>query len=424
MSSRKPPSQRDPEYLLARTALSLRQVVGGSSRMANNTPVTSSARQMAQLRGAPRPATPSGGSGAPRPATVVVAASDSTAGCQVGADVVCTGTADQSAINAAISGLTDAYSLLLLPGTYHFTDRLPIEPDYSTISGPGSTIHYLTPYAMSRPAVVLDGAGTSARDLTIVIDPTCPGQPRGINVWGNQSRAERVQVLGGGVCAYGIDISAPFAGATGCFVSDAYTSYAMSDVGCSLTDSTSSGSVTGVEVYGQDNRVEGCTFYGGTVAGGMGDGIYLDRGGALRALVVGNSVTTHYVGIDAGARECVITGNIVSLSQRTGIDSYGRDTKVSENHVSGSSQETDNTYANILVGGSHGIDDDQSVTGNTCRAQTADKFGALSGNSAKYGLSVTGTGVFVSHNDLLGGGATAAYSDSGTGTVTGAANRT
>jgi hypothetical protein len=66
MSSRKPPSQRDPEFVLARTVTSLRQVVGASSRMANNTPVTSAARQLAQLRGAPRP---SGGGDTTHPGT-------------------------------------------------------------------------------------------------------------------------------------------------------------------------------------------------------------------------------------------------------------------------------------------------------------------------------------------------------------------
>lgn len=69
-------------------------------------------------------------------ASVVIAASNSTTEAKAAADVVCTGTADQNAINAAIVGLpASGGKILLRAGQYNLTGPVVIDRDYVDIEG-------------------------------------------------------------------------------------------------------------------------------------------------------------------------------------------------------------------------------------------------------------------------------------------------
>ncbi len=77
---------------------------------------------------------------APRQATLVVAASDSTS--KGGADLVCTGTADQTAINTLIAAQTGPVQIFFRAGTYTLTDEIVVNKNFITLQGETSP-HFL-----------------------------------------------------------------------------------------------------------------------------------------------------------------------------------------------------------------------------------------------------------------------------------------
>ncbi|MCW2674779.1 MAG: hypothetical protein JWP14_3368 [Frankiales bacterium] len=341
-----------------------------------------------------------------RPASVVVAASDSTPECKAGADIVCPGTSDQAAIQAAYDAAGAGASVLLLPGSYSFDSRLNITEDYSQITGPGAVI------TVHSTRLRLTGAHSTISDLTII---SAGSGCRGVDVWGDFGLAHNVHVSGdtGGSLSLGIDLSAQAASAIGCHVDKAFTAFGLDDDRCSVIACRGEGNVVGASVYGTECIVADCILIGGAIGGSRGDGIFVNSASSTtRDRFTGNTIVGHYVGIDCGGWLALIANNTVADSQRQGIDCYGRDSKVANNIVTGSSAETDNTYSNIRVT-THGTGNErQSVFGNTARKQTV----SGTGNSAKYGLELDGVDIYASHNDLKSGGATADFIDLGSGT--------
>ena len=70
-------------------------------------------------------------------AAIIVAASDSSASAKARADVVCTGTNDHVAINAAIDSLTAGGTVLFRTGTYNLASAIVIDRDWVTLQGEG-----------------------------------------------------------------------------------------------------------------------------------------------------------------------------------------------------------------------------------------------------------------------------------------------
>ncbi len=70
---------------------------------------------------------------APRQATYVVAASDSAN--EAGAHLICTGTADQVAINALIAAQTGPVQIFFRAGTYTLTDEIVVNKSFITLQG-------------------------------------------------------------------------------------------------------------------------------------------------------------------------------------------------------------------------------------------------------------------------------------------------
>lgn len=86
-----------------------------------------------------------GGGGGGKPyATLVVAASNSTATGAASADYVCDGVADQTEINAAIAALTVGGRIILLEGTYNLTATITLASNL-TIEGQGASTVLSTP---------------------------------------------------------------------------------------------------------------------------------------------------------------------------------------------------------------------------------------------------------------------------------------
>lgn len=122
-----------------------------------------------------------------------------------------------------------------------------------------------------------------------------------------------------------------------------------------------------------------------------------------------------------------IANNTVRYNGRSGIYMRGLSatdlilsTLIDGNVCIGNGQSADNTYDNIEV---TQLADGISILNNICRI--GDRV-----NSPRYGVAIftagglsTVTNTLVSNNDLLNGGATAGYNDSGTGTVILGGNR-
>jgi parallel beta-helix repeat protein len=126
----------------------------------------------------------------------------------------------------------------------------------------------------------------------------------------------------------------------------------------------------------------------------------------------GNGVPSAYAGIYVWSlsHNNIVIGNIVRGSGASGICiSTSNNNVVSGNFCTENSQETGNTYDDILIEGS----DRNNVEGNVCRA------GALV-KKPQYGINITsGTGNMLTDNDLYNDGfGTGTLRDAGTATIT------
>jgi parallel beta-helix repeat protein len=127
--------------------------------------------------------------------------------------------------------------------------------------------------------------------------------------------------------------------------------------------------------------------------------------------VQGNGIPSAYAGIYvwSSGHGNTVSGNIVRGSGASGICISTSDNNVvSGNFCTENSQETGNTYDDILIAGSNR----NNVEGNVCRA------GALA-NKPQYGINITsGTGNMVTDNDLYNDGfGTGTLADAGITTI-------
>ena len=120
--------------------------------------------------------------------------------------------------------------------------------------------------------------------------------------------------------------------------------------------------------------------------------------------------------IGINALNNTITGNVVQYNGEGGIEICGDNNIISSNIVGSNSQNTDNTYDNIII---YSDSNYNNIQNNICRK------GSLA-NKPCYGINIFTSdcnGNIVTNNDLYDSGVTGSFSDSGTGTIMVAGNR-
>ena len=176
---------------------------------------------------------------------------------------------------------------------------------------------------------------------------------------------------------------------------------------CSVIGNVCTANLRGMEViYGFSSAVAGNTCSGNTQSG-----IYIYQ--TFYNAFSGNTCASNgYSGIEFNTgTHNNITGNVCRLNGRHGIDVYHtHNNAILGNTCSENSQNTDNTYDDIILDGS----DYNNIQGNTCRA--GDET-----NKPRYGINISDATCNenkVINNDLYDDGfGTAPYNDSGTGTI-------
>lgn len=415
-----------------------------------------------------------GGGGGPVAATLVVAASNSSQRGKDLADYVCDGVSDQVEINNALAALGAVGGcVLLLEGTYIVDGPINV-PSNATLAGQGwGTIIKIKDALNANINVVQNADQTNGNTRIVLRDFTIDGN-KANNTTGTQHgiylskttypsvsrllvsncrtngiylRESSNSTVTGNICwgqaYYGIFLNY---GSGNVVVGNICHQNGRS--GIQLGD-TSGNVVTG-------NTCRESPYYGiyltncsyNTIAGNtclanktdiQGDGIYLTsstnntvtgntcQGSGCSGIflyssslntLTGNTCVGNNHGVYPNASsQNTIAGNTCRSNNRFGIYLYAS----SNNTVTGNtclenSQAANATYDNIYIGGDS---DYNNVQANTCRA------GILT-NKPRYGIYI-GTadcdGNLVTNNDLYQGGATGAFSDAGTGTVTAAGNR-
>lgn len=357
---------------------------------------------------------PSGGN---KPyATIVIAAADSTAVDRANADFVCSGTGDDATINAAIAAISSSVGgkVLLLEGTFNCTSSITINKARCHLQGLGE--------------------GTFVK--------ATGGVTNLVNITANNVRVSHLWVWGNALATNGIRVQN---GATEATVESCYVSQCSSGIfvngsvpvrpriiGCTVVtcsshainvqsadsavivgnmarSSTGSGSGIRISAAGESGHVVA----GNDCEANAGSGIEI-AGSSTGSVVANNTCrgnTTSGIKISSSSAYWHVTGNLCARNGAHGIDADDAtnvDCTIDGNFCRDNSRGSASTYDGIIVGGT-----DMTVTGNRCRKGT-------SGNTQKYGIEVTanGTTVLVVNNDLKNGGATSAYSDSGTSTAT------
>ena len=106
-------------------------------------------------------------------ATVIVAASDSTAADRASADYVCDGAADDATIKEAIGSLDPSYPpavggrVLLLEGTYTLADTMTIFEDRVSLLGMGSSTILDATGLSASSAILLTGDNVTLQDFRL-----------------------------------------------------------------------------------------------------------------------------------------------------------------------------------------------------------------------------------------------------------------
>lgn len=100
-----------------------------------------------------------------RTATIVLAASDSSAQDQAEADVVCVGVADDVAINAAIQAAGKSTTIFLHKGTYHISSSINLDQDGQIFGGAGWAFD-LNDMSVTGVKIVCDSDMTNSLHVT------------------------------------------------------------------------------------------------------------------------------------------------------------------------------------------------------------------------------------------------------------------
>lgn len=300
-------------------------------------------------------------SGYPSPATIVVAASNSTTRGKTRADYTCTGTGDQATIQTAISALpATGGCIILLEGTYNLSGGISLIAN-TLLQGQGrSTILKLANGTSGNTRLISGAHGATVCDLAIDGNSVQgDGENAGIYSYGtNAFKARRVDIYN--VYGHGIEVcggeSSPIA---------SYTSVRDCSIsGCALH---------GIYLHGNTaiTDISDCLLFSNTL-----DGVRITDASVVIV------------------RDCQVFAN---YQHGINLEDNNEDGGVYNCAGLGNGQQTTNTYSNIRVNGSSGF----TVQGNRCNKA----YGAL-GSMSKSGIEVTidSSYTFVANNHLQSGG--------------------
>ncbi len=386
-----------------------------------------------------------------RTATFVVAASNSSAVGKAIADYVCDGGSDQIEINAALSALgSTGGRVLLLEGTFIVDGPINV-PSNATLAGQGWGTVIKIKDALNADVKVVQNADQTNGNTNIVLRDFAIDGNKVNNTAGIQqglylyrtTYSLIVRLLVTNCRSYGIYLdSSSNNTVTGntCQGNNSYGIYLGSyssnntvigntcqgnnSYGIYLGSYSSNNTVTGNTCQGNDNGIclgfsSNNTVTGNTCQGNNSYGIRLYN--SSNNTVTGNTCqgnNSYGIYLGPSCSNSTVTGNTCQGNNKDGIRLYNS----SNNTVTGNtclenSQAAHNTYSNIYVVADSNYN---NIQANICRR------GALA-SKPRCGICIDSAdcdGNLVTNNDLYTGGATAAFSDAGTGTVTTAGNRT
>lgn len=131
-------------------------------------------------------------------ATIVIAASNSTAADAASADYVCDGTADDVELNSAIAACTVGGRIILLEGTYEISAEVDIDVADITVEGQGEGTVLQVPATASTTYNVLDSTVAGVRIANLQIDgnkAAAGGSQTGIRTTGDRNIIENIYIL-------------------------------------------------------------------------------------------------------------------------------------------------------------------------------------------------------------------------------------
>lgn len=384
--------------------------------------------------------------------TLIVAASNSSAAGKASADYVCAGTNDHTTINSAITALgVNGGKVVLLEGLFAIAASILLTNNV-TIEGQGNGTLLQVPNANNTSFGVFQNADATNGNSGLTIANLRVDGNKANNTANNQAGVILTKVSGSYVqnvtasnCrAQGISLSGStgnrIAGNTcqsntqsGISLSASSDNTVMNNVsmlngsvgifGFSVSNNnTITGNIfkSNVQVGISITSGKGNTISGNTVMGNGSSGISLSGASPLcdNNTITGNTCIGNLNGITlSSASNCAIAGNTCQGNLQYGISMSGT---ASNNTISANTcvenNQANGAYDNITIIASAS---NNNIQGNTCRQ------GALT-NKPRYGIrvDVAGcTGNMITNNDLTTGGATGAFSDLGTGTVTTAGNK-
>lgn len=362
-----------------------------------------------------------------RAATFTVAANNSSTADKNAADYLCDGTADQTEINQAITAANALGGgiVQLCSGTFNVSGSILMKP-LVTFVGVGR----------NTQISVTNGVNTNLDVIKSANEGAACNHTRIYNlyIFGNKTN-QTSGTMNGIQMTYW----------TNTRIRDVFI-YLMKGAGIQENTNSSNNYVDSCEVYNCDGAgvdLESCganNWITNNYCASNNYGIYVKT--VDQCHVLGNqcpSNANHGI-LTWSVTNSIINNNSATLNTLNGYYFYSSgnlevvgnqsfsnaqagiafvtviDSNLSFNRVYGNSTSSNAGYDNIVLGTSSNYN---CIQGNLVRAGAA-------GNKPAYGIDVLGTctGNMVTNNDLHLGGTTGAFNDSGTSTVTTAANRT
>lgn len=371
-------------------------------------------------------------------ATLVVAALDASASSKAVANYVCTGTADDLVIGAAMTALpAGGGTVRLTEGTFALANPFGTSKANSHIVGAGmdATILRVANAAgspVNTTLVQLNHASCSVRDLTVDGNKANNAAQTnmigiGVAAAGVEALVERVRVRNSAAHAFVVGPSGAGTRLVSC-IADSNTGQGFivrsaSALGQVLVDrcisrsndygfNSDSGPVTfincvaissvnnGFNVTAAQTRLIGCDAYANANCGMAVGGAFSE---VIDCRIVQN--TNHGLYGTAGSADALIVGNQVVSNGQFGLIAQGARSLVVGNRAHGNGTAADNSYSNFLIGGG-----DTFVDGNIARRGTA-------ANRPSWGIYVSdGANNYLGGNDLYDSGASGLTVDGGTNT--------
>lgn len=326
-----------------------------------------------------------GGGVAGQGKTIIFAASDSHAEAKAMADVVCSGTADQTAINAALDAAGQFTRAIFKVGIYSLTGPVTINYDLVTLEG---EIHpFWKSYATGGPA----GAQSSLSDGCSQFRVVSSGV-NGISI----TNANLVESRRRGICIRDMYLSSNYRNGTG-IISGAgdmdwcrFENNTIHNFGVGISVALDASLIINNTI--QDIASDAIVVTSGTYAQIRGNLIYdlIGRGivcANSAATIMGNQIGRTSTGIDVSVGRCQIVGNHIQ-DCRAGSDAAIK-VNGTRNAVSGNTIDDTNGIPGIVAPSTL-----CAITGNTvCHTGTASSIGInlTSGeNNGVVGNTVSG----------------------------------